>query len=214
MRNLACFIQHPFPYFSVLVYVYWRRQWHPTPVLLPGESHGPRSLVGCSPSGRKESDTTEQLHFHFSLSCIGEGSGNPLQCFCLENPRDRETWWAAIYGVAQGQTQLMWLSSNSSSSIHIWLFQYCLTIFPWETNLPTRYSVYIVSFVFSFIFSSESKIFQSYCCQFLSSFTLFGQQMSHWLVYFDFGLFQFLWWNYVVIFQFKSKFSDYCFPTS
>ena len=65
----------------------WRRQWHPTPVLLPGKSHGQRSLVGCSPWGREESDTTERLHFHFSLSCIGEGNGNPLQCSCLENPR-------------------------------------------------------------------------------------------------------------------------------
>ena len=68
----------------------WRRQWHPTPVLLPGKSHGRRSLEGCSSWGRKESDTTERLHFHFSLSCIGEGNGNPLQCSCLENPRDRE----------------------------------------------------------------------------------------------------------------------------
>ena len=66
----------------------WRRQWHPTPVLLPGKSHGRRSLVGGSPWGRTESDTTERLHFHFSLSCIGEGNGNPLQCSCLENPRD------------------------------------------------------------------------------------------------------------------------------
>ena len=64
----------------------WRRQWHPTPVLLPGKSHGRRSLVGCSPWGGKESDTTEQLHFHFWLSRIGEGNGNPLQCSCLENP--------------------------------------------------------------------------------------------------------------------------------
>ena len=55
-----------------------RRQWHPTPVLLPGKSHGLRSLVGCSPWGRKESDPTEQLHFHFPLSCIGEGNSNPL----------------------------------------------------------------------------------------------------------------------------------------
>ena len=78
----------------------WRRQWHPTPVLLPGESHGWRSLVGYSPWGREESDTTEQLHFHFSLSCTGEGNGNPLQCSCLENPRDRGAWWAAISGVA------------------------------------------------------------------------------------------------------------------
>ena len=68
-----------------------RRQWHPTPVLLPGKSHGWRSLVGCSPWGREESDTTEWLPFHFSLSCIGEGNGNPLQCSCLENPRDGES---------------------------------------------------------------------------------------------------------------------------
>ena len=92
-----------------------RRQWHPTPVLLPGKSHGWSSLVGCSPWGRQESDTTERLHFHFSLSYIGEGNGNPLQCSCLENPRDRGAWWAAIYGVAQSQTQLKWLSSSSSS---------------------------------------------------------------------------------------------------
>ena len=64
---------------------------HPTPVLLPRKSHGRRSLVGCSPWGCEESDTTEQLHFHFSLSCIGEGNGNPLQCSCLENPRDEKT---------------------------------------------------------------------------------------------------------------------------
>ena len=66
-----------------------RRQWHPTPVLLPGKSHGRRrSLVGCRPWGREESDMTERLHFHFSLSCIGEGNGNPLQYSCLENPMD------------------------------------------------------------------------------------------------------------------------------
>ena len=83
-----------------------RRQWHPTPVLLPGKSHGWRGLVGCSPWGRQKSDTTERLHFHFSLSCIGEGNGNPLQCSYLENPRDRGAWWAAVYGVAQSQTGL------------------------------------------------------------------------------------------------------------
>ena len=76
----------------------------PTPVLLPGKSQGWRSLVGFSPWGRSESDTTERLHFHFSLSCIGEGNGNPLQRSCLENPRDRGAWWAAVYGVAQSRT--------------------------------------------------------------------------------------------------------------
>ena len=92
------------------------RQWQPTPVLLPGKSHGWRSLVGCSPWGHEESDSTEQLHFHFhfSLSCIGEGSGSPLQCSCLENPRDGEAWWAAIYGVAQSQTRL----SNFTFTFH------------------------------------------------------------------------------------------------
>ena len=92
-----------------------RRQWQPTPALLPGKSHGRRSLVGCSSWGRRESETTERLHFHFSLSCIGEGNGNPLQCSCLENPRDGEAWWAAVYGVAQSRTRLKRLSSSSSS---------------------------------------------------------------------------------------------------
>ena len=96
--------------------IHWRRQWHPTPVLLPGKSHGQRSLVGCSPWGRWELDTTDRLHFHFSLSCIGEGNGNPLQCSCLENPRDGGAWWTAVYGVAQSLTRLKRLSSSSSSS--------------------------------------------------------------------------------------------------
>ena len=78
--------------------------------------HGRRSLVGCSPWGREESDTTERLPFHFSLSRIGEGNGNPIQCSCLENPRDGEAWWAAVCGVAQSRTRLKRLSSSSSSS--------------------------------------------------------------------------------------------------
>ena len=89
-------------------------QWHPTPVLLSGKSHGWRSLVGCSPWGREKSDMTERLHFHFSLSCIGEGNGNPLQCSCLDNPRDGVAWWAAVYGISQSWTWLKWLSSSSS----------------------------------------------------------------------------------------------------
>ena len=75
--------------------------------------HGRRSLKGSSPGGHEESDRTEQLHFHFSLSCIGEGNGNLLQCSCLENPRDRGAWWAAVYGVAQSRTRLKRLSSSS-----------------------------------------------------------------------------------------------------
>ena len=77
----------------------------PTPVFSPGKPHGRRSLVGCSPWGRYESDTTERLPFHFSLSCTGEGNGNPLQCSCLENPRDGSL--VGCYGVAQSRTRLM-----------------------------------------------------------------------------------------------------------
>ena len=95
----------------------WRRQWQPTPVLLPGNSHGRRSLVGCSPWGPEESDTTERLHFPFSLSCIGEGNGNPLQCSCLESPRDDGAWWAAFYGVTQSRMRLKQLSSSISHCV-------------------------------------------------------------------------------------------------
>ena len=77
---------------------------------LAWKSHGRRSLVGCSPWGCEESDTTERLHFHFSLSCIGEGNGNSLQCSCLRNPRDGRAWWAAVYRVTQSQTRLKRLS--------------------------------------------------------------------------------------------------------
>ena len=105
------------PTFMFPHYNFWRRQWQPTPVLLPGKSHGWKSLVGCSPWDHEESDTTEWLHFHFSLSCIGEGNGNPLQCSWLENPRDGGAWWAAVYGVAQSWTQLKRLNSSSSSSL-------------------------------------------------------------------------------------------------
>ena len=96
--------------------LYRRRQWHPTPELLPGKYHGWRSLVGCSPWDCEESDMTERLHFHFSLSWTGEGNGNPLQCSCLENPRDGGAWWAAVYGVAQSRTRPKWLRSSSCGS--------------------------------------------------------------------------------------------------
>ena len=89
------------------------RQWHPTPVLLPENSHGWRSMIGCSLWGCEEWDRTEQVHLHFSLSCIGEGNGNPFQCSCLENPRDGAAWWAAVHGVAQSQTRLKRLSIHA-----------------------------------------------------------------------------------------------------
>ena len=112
-------IKHSNCFYGSIIGISWRRKWQPTPVFLPGKTHGQRSLVGCSPWGRTESDTTEWLHFHFSLSCIGEGNSNPLQCSCLENPRYRGGWWAAVYGVAQSRTRLKRLSSSSSSrNIH------------------------------------------------------------------------------------------------
>ena len=117
---------------------------------MPRKSHGRRSLVGCSPWGLEESDTTERLHFHFSLSCIGEGNGNPLQCSCLENPRDRGAWWAVVYGVAQSRTRLKQLSSSSSmygceswtikkaecgriDAFELWCWRRLLRV-PWKTR--------------------------------------------------------------------------------
>ena len=107
-------INESFPSFPFLADIPQRKQWHPIPVLLPGKSHGWRSLVGYSPWGHTESDMTEQHHFHFSLSCIGEGNGTPLQYSCLENPMDGGAWWATVHGVAQSQTLLKQLSSSSS----------------------------------------------------------------------------------------------------
>ena len=86
----------------------------PTLVLLPGKSHGRRSLVGCSLWVREDWDRTERLHFHFSLSCIGEGNGSPMQCSCLENPRDGGAWRVAVCGVAQSWTRRKRFSSSSS----------------------------------------------------------------------------------------------------
>ena len=123
----------PFAHVSFLSdgqYLYQRRQWHPTPVLLPGKSHGWSSLVGCSPWGRQESDTTERLPFHFSLSCIGEGNGNPLQCSCLEKPRDRGAWWTSVYAVTQSRTRLKRLSSCSSSTYILRWYSFHLLLLP------------------------------------------------------------------------------------
>ena len=94
----------------------------------PGVGDGQGGLACCSPWGCKESDTTEQLHFHFSLACVGEGNGNPLQFSCLENPRDGGAWWAALYGVAQSWTQLKRLSSSSSMSIEFLMPSKCIIL--------------------------------------------------------------------------------------
>ena len=103
-------------YKFIYLFIFLRRwQRHPTPVLLPGKSHGWRSLVGCRPWGCEELDTTERLPFRFSLSCTGEGNGKALQCSCLENSSDGGAWWAAVYGVTQSRTRLKCFSSSSSS---------------------------------------------------------------------------------------------------
>ena len=113
--------------------------------------------MGCSPWGRWESGTTERLHFHFSLSCIGEGNGNPLQCSCLENPRDGGAWWAAVYGVAQSLTRLKRLSSSSSSELQ-YLFTALLFSIPFMQllllsdtvrDLKGRVLPHLLFFVFS-----------------------------------------------------------------
>ena len=110
--RIYCSFDYPSISLILAIVTFRRRQWQPSPVLLPGKSHGRRSLVGCGPWGREGSDMTERLPFHFSLSCTGEGNGNPLQCSCLENPRDEGAWWAALYGVAQSLARLKWLSSS------------------------------------------------------------------------------------------------------
>ena len=97
----------------IYIYIHSFLDYFPVWVI-SGKFHAWRSLVGCSPWGREESEATERLHFYFSLSCIGEGNGNPLQCSCLENPREGGAWWATIYGVAQSRTRLKRLSSSSS----------------------------------------------------------------------------------------------------
>ena len=103
--------------------------------------------MGCIPWGRWESDTTEQLHFHFSLSCIGEGNGSPLQCSCLENLRDGGAWWAAVHGVAQSQTRLKRLSSSSSKKKMKWIWV-CHTITV-KVNIDGKMfvSVYINTYI-------------------------------------------------------------------
>ena len=100
---------------------------------------------GLQSMGSRRSDMTEQIHFHFSLSCIGEGNDNPLQCSCLENPRDGADWWAAVDGVTQSWTRLKRLSSSSSSSsVYINLLTMCillnrmLSIFEWLQEIILR----------------------------------------------------------------------------
>ena len=96
---------------------------------------------------------TERLHFHFSLSCTGEANGNPLQCSCLENPRDGGGRWAAVYGVAQSRTRLKWLSSSGSCSMSIEL------VMP-SKHLVLCHPVFLLPSIFPSIrvFSKESAL--------------------------------------------------------
>ena len=126
-----------------------RMQWHPTPVLLPGKCYGWRSLVGCSPWGSEELDMNEWLHFHFSLSCIGEGNGNPLQCSCLENPRD---------GVAQSQTRLSGSMQYSEIFIIFSFYNVYLRIVLWYLRLSISSTS---SYIFFFLIYLDFKSF--YC---------------------------------------------------
>ena len=136
------------------LYTHTHTHTHTHTLFLPGKSQGQRSLVGCSPWGRKESDTTERLHFHFSLSCIGEGNGNPLQCSCLKNPRDGGAWWAAVSGVAQSRTRLKRLSSSSIYILCIYNIYYVFTnpvirfIFLWRIWI-TKLSSFLRSCIYS-----------------------------------------------------------------
>ena len=96
---------------------------------------------------------TERLHFHFSLSCIGGGNGNPLQCSCLENPRDGGAWWAAIYGVTQSQTWLKWLSSSSRKYKRKCKHEHCIL----ELRNTEEYINYYFFFHFKVKASEEEK---------------------------------------------------------
>ena len=124
-----------------------RRQWHPTPVLLPGKSHGWRSLVGCSPWGRERVGHDWATSLSLFTFMHWRRKWQSLQCSCLENPRDGGAWWVAIYGVAQSQTRLKWLSS---SSIHINM------VIKWTESMATSL------WTFSFGAHPHGK---SYCSQ-------------------------------------------------
>ena len=141
-----------------------------------GKSHRQRSLVGCSPWGLEDSDTTEQLHFHFSLSWTGEGNGNPLQCSCLENPRDWDAWWAAVYGVAQSRTWLKWHSSSRTkvqkgvplplSTRKDWSSSLEIPLDPYQLRDGTR-GIYLTNFTnktLSFIGSHSVFAFPQFAC--------------------------------------------------
>ena len=165
----------------------WRRWWHPTPVLLPGKSHGRKSLVGCSPWGREESDMTERLHFHFSFSCIGEGNGNPLQCSCLENPRDGEPGelpsmgphrvghnWSNLAAVAAVGTRVSQRPYISYVFLRPWLLE---QLFPFQ-NWRQRSKMFIhVNFL-----SNKLRLFKPLSTSYLLFIPLLYKQWFHYFI--------------------------------
>ena len=139
-----------------IVWLFWRRQWRPTPELLPGKSHGGRSLVGCSPWGREESDTTKRLHFHFSLSCIGEGNGNPLQVLAWRIPGTGEPGGLPSMGLHRVGHD--W-SDLAAATAAVWLFR-CFFFFfnimflwnsGWQICISATTSLYLPSVVYKWL---------------------------------------------------------------
>ena len=133
--------------FTQCLWYLWRRQWHPTPVLLPGKSHGWRSLVGCSPWGREESDMTEGLHFHFSLFTFmhWRRKWQPTPVFLPGESQGQRSLVAAVYGVAENRTRLKWLSSSSSSMIFIKVI-YELTGITYKLHFSTTLSYSVIRY--------------------------------------------------------------------
>ena len=150
---------HTYMCICVYTYIYihiWRRRWHPAPVLLPGKSHGQRSPVGCSPCGLSESDRTERLHFHFSPSCIVEGNGNPLQCSCLENPRDMGACHGGLPSMGLHRVRHYW-SDLAGEAVHTHIYVYTHIYTYIYTHIYVYIHIYIVNRTFldnrSFLFS-------------------------------------------------------------
>ena len=136
-----CIVEYyPFQFYYSIVS--WTRQWQPTPVLLPGKSHGWRSLVGYSPWGHEESDMTERLHFLVSPSCTGEGNGNPLQCFAWRIPGTGEPGGLPSMGLHRVRRNWSDLAAAAALLIFITLLllccvQLCLTLRdPMDYSLP------------------------------------------------------------------------------
>ena len=115
--------------------------------------------MDCRLCGHTESDTTEPLYFHFSLSCIEEGNGNPLQCSCLGNPRDGRAWWAAICGVAQSWTRLKWLSSSSNNQLKKYIAPFSKTSKEGTLRPPSDF--YVRIFLCPFLYFDKTLLHKS-----------------------------------------------------